>query len=146
MEPVVGTEGTHFVVEAAGCSKEILSDPRRIEQIFKDAAKAAKMTVKASYFFRFSPSGVSGSLIVAESHISIHTWPELGYAAIDVYTCGDSDPEKAVDYILHALGAKHAHVSEIRRGIPEEDGTYTHTILTWEENEGEIRESKPSAI
>jgi len=146
MAPVVGTEGTHFVVEAAGCSEEILSDPKRIEQIFKEAAKAARMTVKASYFFRFRPKGVSGSVIVAESHISIHTWPELGYAAIDVYTCGESDPEKAVDYILHALGAKHAHVSEIRRGIPEEDGTFTHTILTWEEGEKEISENHPANI
>ncbi|MDN5358935.1 MAG: S-adenosylmethionine decarboxylase [Candidatus Diapherotrites archaeon] len=140
MEPVVGTEGTHFVVEASGCSEEILSDPKRIEQIFKEAARAAKMTVKASHFFRFSPKGVSGAVIVAESHISIHTWPELGYAAIDVYTCGDSDPEKAVDYILKAFGAKYAHVSEIHRGIREEDGTFTHTILTWEETEEEIRE------
>ena len=133
MEPVVSTRGTHFIVEAAGCSKEILSDPKRIEEIFINAAKHAKMTVKASHFFRFSPTGVSGAVIVAESHISIHTWPEEGYAAIDVYTCGESDPEKAVDYILQALGAKYAHVSEIHRGIPEDDGTFTHTILTWEE-------------
>lgn len=137
MAPAVGTEGTHFIVEAAGCSKEIISDPKRIEQIFTNAAKRANMTVKASHFFRFNPAGVSGAVIVAESHISIHTWPEEGYAAIDVYTCGKSDPERAVDYILKEIGAKHAHVSEIRRGIPEEEGTYTHTILTWEEAPGE---------
>lgn len=137
MAPVVGTEGTHFIVEAAGCSKEIISDPKRIEQIFTNAAKRANMTVKASHFFRFNPTGVSGAVIVAESHISIHTWPEEGYAAIDVYTCGKSDPERAVDYILKEIGAKHAHVSEIRRGIPEEEGTFTHTILTWEEAPGE---------
>ncbi len=133
MESVVPTVGMHYVVEAAGCSREILSDGRKLEQIFKDAARAARMTVKASHFFRFSPSGISGTVIVAESHISIHTWPEEGYAAIDVYTCGESDPEKAVDYILEKIGAKHAHVSEIKRGISEDDGTFTHTILTWEE-------------
>ncbi|MDN5358874.1 MAG: S-adenosylmethionine decarboxylase [Candidatus Diapherotrites archaeon] len=133
MVPVVGTEGTHYIVEAAGCSEEIISDPKKIEQIFKEAARVANMTVKASHFFRFSQGGVSGAVIVAESHISLHTWPEVGYAAIDVYTCGDSDPEKAVDYILDRIGAKYAHVSEVRRGIPEDDGTFTHTILTWEE-------------
>ncbi|WP_457590805.1 adenosylmethionine decarboxylase [Geoglobus sp.] len=127
------TEGVHIIVEASGCDPEVISDPKKIERIFKDAARHAKMTVKASYFFKFMPTGVSGAVIIAESHISIHTWPELGYAALDVYTCGDSDPEKAVDYILERIGAKHAHVSEVRRGIREEEGTYTHTILTWEE-------------
>ncbi|XAT64250.1 adenosylmethionine decarboxylase [Geoglobus acetivorans] len=133
MTPVVGTEGTHIIVEASGCSPDVLSDPKKIERIFKDAAKHAKMTVKASHFFKFMPAGVSGAVIIAESHISIHTWPELGYAAIDVYTCGESNPEEAVDFILERIGAKHAHVSEVRRGIREEEGTYTHTILTWEE-------------
>ena len=133
MVPVVETEGVHIIVEASGCDPEVISDPKKIEGIFKDAARHAKMTVKASYFFKFMPTGVSGAVIIAESHISIHTWPELGYAALDVYTCGDSDPEKAVDYILERIGAKHAHVSEVRRGIREEEGTYTHTILTWEE-------------
>ncbi len=133
MVPVVETEGVHIIVEASGCDPEVISDPKKIERIFKDAARHAKMTVKASYFFKFMPTGVSGAVIIAESHISIHTWPELGYAALDVYTCGDSDPEKAVDYILERIGAKHAHVSEVRRGIREEEGTYTHTILTWEE-------------
>ncbi|HID08957.1 TPA: adenosylmethionine decarboxylase [Candidatus Micrarchaeota archaeon] len=137
MGAVVSTEGTHIIVEASGCPRDVLSDPKRIEQIFKEAARLANMTVKASYFFRFSPTGVSGAVIVAESHISIHTWPEEGYAAIDVYTCGKSDPERAVDYILKEMGAKHAHVSEIRRGIPEEEGTFTHTVLTWEEVPGE---------
>ena len=136
MGEAVATTGTHIIVEAAGCSRETLTDPEKIEQIFMEAAKLANMTVKASYFFRFSPTGVSGAVIVAESHISIHTWPEEGYAAIDVYTCGESDPERAVDYILRKIGAKHAHISEIKRGIPEEDGTFTHTILTWEEVPG----------
>lgn len=138
MTPVVGTEGIHIIVEASGCNPEVISDPKLIERIFKDAAKHARMTVKASHFFKFAPTGVSGAVIISESHISIHTWPELGYAALDVYTCGDnSDPEKAVDYILEKIEAKYAHVSEIRRGIMEEEGTFTHSILTWEEELGE---------
>lgn len=128
------TIGYHYVVEASGCDPEVLKDPNRIREIFLEAAKVGNMEVKASYFFRFSPTGVSGVVIVAESHISVHTWPEEGYAALDVYTCGEkADPEKAVDYILEKFKAQYAHVSEVKRGIKEEEGTFTHMILTWEE-------------
>jgi S-adenosylmethionine decarboxylase len=130
----IETIGFHYVVEAAGCDPEILGNADKIREIFLEAAKVGKMEVKASYFFKFSPTGVSGMVIVAESHISIHTWPEKGYAALDVYTCGTTaDPEKAVDYILDKLRTQYAHVSEIKRGIEEEDETFTHMILTWEE-------------
>ena len=129
------TIGHHHIVEASGCDPEVLRDPDRIREIFLEAAKVGGMDVKSSYFFRFSPTGVSGVVIVAESHISIHTWPEEAYAALDVYTCGaKADPEKAVDYILERLKARYAHVSEVRRGIKEEEATFTHTILTWEES------------
>ncbi len=129
------TIGFHYVVEAAGCDEEILQSADRIREIFLKAAKIGNMEVKASYFFKFSPTGVSGMVIVAESHISIHTWPEKRYAAIDVYTCGETaDPEKAVDYILEELKARYAHVSELKRGIEEDDETFTHMILTWEES------------
>ena len=128
------TIGYHYVVEASGCDPEVLKDPNRIRQIFMNAAKAGNMEIKASDFFRFSPTGVSGVVIVAESHISVHTWPEEGYAALDVYTCGEkADPENAVDYILEKFRAQYAHVSEVKRGIKEEEGTFTHMILTWEE-------------
>ncbi|MDN5321512.1 MAG: S-adenosylmethionine decarboxylase [Thermococcaceae archaeon] len=128
------TIGYHYVVEASGCDPEVLKDPNKIRETFLEAAKVGNMEVKASYFFRFSPTGVSGVVIVAESHISVHTWPEEGYAALDVYTCGEkADPEKAVDYILEKFGAQYAHVSEVKRGIKEEEGTFTHMILTWEE-------------
>ncbi|MDK2854135.1 MAG: S-adenosylmethionine decarboxylase [Thermococcaceae archaeon] len=128
------TIGYHYVVEASGCDPEVLKYPNKIREIFLEAAKVGNMEVKASYFFRFSPTGVSGVVIVAESHISVHTWPEEGYAALDVYTCGEkADPEKAVDYILEKFGAQYAHVSEVKRGIKEEEGTFTHMILTWEE-------------
>ncbi len=131
----IETIGFHYVVEAAGCDPQILANADKIRQIFLEAAKVGNMEVKASYFFKFSPTGVSGMVIVAESHISVHTWPEKGYAALDVYTCGTkADPEKAVDYILEKFRAKYAHVSEIKRGIEEDDETYTHMIMTWEES------------
>jgi S-adenosylmethionine decarboxylase len=130
----IETIGFHYVVEAAGCDPEILADANKLREIFLEAAKIGKMEVKMTHFFKFSPTGVSGMVVVAESHLSIHTWPERGYAAIDVYTCGTkADPEKAVDYILDQIKAKYAHVSEIKRGIYEDDNTYTHMIMTWEE-------------
>ena len=134
------TIGYHYIVEATGCDPEILADPDRILEVLVGAARSGNMEVKTSYFFKFTPKGVSGVVIVAESHITIHTWPENRYAAIDVYVCGtNSRPEDAIDQILAELGCTYAHVSEIRRGIRDED-VYTHTILTWEET----LEARPS--
>ncbi|MCC6065959.1 MAG: adenosylmethionine decarboxylase, partial [Thermofilum sp.] len=75
------TVGYHYVVEASGCDPEVLGDVNKLRELLLKAAKNARMEVKGSYFFKFSPTGVSGTLIVAMSHISIHTWPEHGYAA-----------------------------------------------------------------
>ncbi len=129
----VDTVGYHYVVEASGCDPKVLGDVDKLKDVLLRAAKSAGMDVKGSYFFKFSPTGVSGTLIVAMSHVSIHTWPEHGYAALDVYVCGTgSNPEKAVYEILSALGAKHAHITEIQRGI-KDNGEFTHIIVTWEE-------------
>lgn len=126
------TVGYHYVVEASGCNPELLADVNRLKELLIKAAKVAGMDVKGSYFFKFTPTGVSGTLIVAMSHVSIHTWPEHGYAAVDVYVCGTaSDPEKAVNEILASLEAKHAHITEIQRGIKDNE-EFTHVIVTWE--------------
>jgi S-adenosylmethionine decarboxylase proenzyme len=70
-------------------------------------------------FHRYNPHGVSGVIVIAESHISLHTWPEYGYAAVDFFTCGEAvDPYKAHDYLKDKLGASAAQVNEVRRGIP----------------------------
>lgn len=128
------TTGSHYIVEASGCNPNVIGDATKIRHILTQAAKAGHMEIKSSYFYRFMPMGVSGVVIVAESHISIHTWPENRYAAIDVYVCGsESNPEKVIDYILDAFGSTHAHVSEVQRGIRDEE-IYTHVILTWEED------------
>ncbi len=129
----VSTVGYHYIIEAFGCEKEILTNLELLREILINSAKISKMSIKGDFFFKFSPEGVSGLVIVAESHISIHTWPDEGYAAIDVYTCGeDSEPEKAVEYVLKKIKAKKAHITELKRGIKDE-GEFTHSILTWEE-------------
>lgn len=127
------TIGYHYIIEAAGCDPEVLGNPDRVRDILTQAAKHGGMGVRTSYFYKFTPKGVSGVVIVSESHISAHTWPERRYAALDVYICGDeAKPEAAIRLFLKELGAKDAHVTEIKRGIQDEDA-FTHVMLTWDE-------------
>jgi S-adenosylmethionine decarboxylase len=83
-----------------------------------DAAIDCGAVVLGDSFHRFSPQGVSGVVIIAESHLSIHTWPEHGYAAVDVFTCGTSvRPEKAAEVLIEKLGSRHHSQVEIPRGV-----------------------------
>lgn len=127
------TIGYHYIVEATGCNPEVLGDPDAMRETLIQAARAGGMGLRTSYFYRFAPSGVSGVVIVSESHISVHSWPEKGYAALDVFVCGEAvKPETAIDFILERLGCRDAHVTEIKRGIQDED-VYTHAMLSWDE-------------
>jgi S-adenosylmethionine decarboxylase len=129
----VSTIGYHYVVEASGCDQAVIAAPSRVQAALQEAARRGRMDVKTSYFYRFSPTGVSGVLVLAESHMSVHTWPEEGYAAVDVYVCGEaSEPEDAIDVLIEAFCARHAHVTEIKRGLRDED-VYTHTFLSWDQ-------------
>ncbi len=128
------TIGEHYIVEASGCNPEIIGDIERVQHILVKAAEKANVRVWAVSFHRFPPNGVSGVIVISESHLSIHTWPEYGYAALDIYTCGEhSKPEEAVNYILEEFKASSVHISEITRGIDEGDQVYYHSIITWEE-------------
>src|SRR3954451_14783572 len=80
--------GVQWTVELMGCDSARLDDVDRIAHDMLQAAKMAQTTVVNSHFHKFSPQGVSGVVIIAESHIAIHTWPEVGYAALDMFTCG----------------------------------------------------------
>jgi len=94
----------------------------------------AGVQIWAISFHRFSPVGVSGVVVISESHLSVHTWPETGYVALDIYTCGeDAKPEAAVEYALGEFGAKNVHITEVTRGLDEGDQVYFHSIVTWEE-------------
>ena len=82
------------------------------------AAIDSGATVLGESFHHFSPQGVSGVVVIAESHLSIHTWPEYGYAAVDIFTCGTSvEPEKAAEVLIEKLGAKNHSLMEIQRGL-----------------------------
>ncbi len=127
--------GHHYIVEASGCDPKIIRSVDKVQQILVKAAEIAKAQVWSISVNRFPPQGVSGVIVISESHISTHTWPEYGYAALDVYTCGNSgDPEKAVLYAVEAFGASTSHITEITRGIEEGDKIFYHSFITWEED------------
>ncbi len=115
------TVSTHLLVEYHGCDKALLDDLDRIESSLRAAAVAAGATVVAAAFHRFAPQGVSGVVVVEESHLSIHTWPEFGYAAVDVFTCGECDPPRAHEFLAEALGAARSEVMSVQRGLPGAD-------------------------
>jgi S-adenosylmethionine decarboxylase len=112
--------GRHVLAELYGCAIEALDDLETVRQYMQDAALAAGAEIRECVFHKFSPQGVSGVVVISESHLAIHTWPELGYAAIDVFTCGEKvDPWDACKYLVDKFQAEHMTASEIRRGIME---------------------------
>lgn len=113
--------GKHLIAEFTNCDIAILDDMEQLEKFMKDSVRISGATIVKSSFHRYNPQGVSGVIVIAESHISIHTWPEYGYAAVDFFTCGESvDPYKAYEYMKEKLNSSVAHVAEIKRGIPSE--------------------------
>ena len=108
--------GQHLLAEYRGCDRELLDDLPAIERLLRRAAELAGTTIVAAVFHPFSPQGVTGVVVVEESHLSIHTWPEHGYAAVDFYTCGECHPERAHDYLCQELCAEQSEVMVIERG------------------------------
>ena len=112
------TMGRHVISELWGCDYNKLNNMQEIEEIFVDAALKAGAEVREVAFHKFAPQGVSGVVIISESHLTIHSFPEHGYASIDVYTCGDRiDPNVAADYIANALDAQICENVELPRGM-----------------------------
>lgn len=110
--------GTHLLVELKDCNSKILNDVKKIEDILVTAAKEAKATIIESRFHKFSPFGISGVVVIAESHLTIHTWPEYGYAAVDIFTCGETlQPSVAASYIVAKLQSKNPSLVEMKRGL-----------------------------
>jgi len=108
--------GNHLLVEIWGGSN--LDNPQVIEDALCQGAVAAGATILHAHFHHFSPySGVSGVVVLAESHISIHTWPERNYAAIDVFMCGDCDPHDSIPTFKRAFQPESIEVTLHKRGI-----------------------------
>ncbi|MEE8110387.1 MAG: adenosylmethionine decarboxylase [bacterium] len=109
--------GRHYLAEYFGCDREILNDVARIEEAMTEAADKSGATIVNSVFHLFNPHGVSGVVVIAESHLAIHTWPEHGFAAADFFTCGEKViPKAALESLKFALKADSYDSREIQRG------------------------------
>lgn len=110
--------GQHLIVELYGCTKEALNDFDLIRSNMLNAAEVCGATIVGEVFHKFSPQGVSGAVVIAESHFTIHTWPELGYAAMDFFTCGETtNPWTAFAMMKEVLKADREVVKEMDRGM-----------------------------
>ncbi len=109
--------GRHVIIELWGCN-EAINDADRVKTAMLDAVKAANATLLNIYVHTFSPQGVTGVAVLSESHLSIHTWPEYGYAAADVFTCGETtQPKAAAEVLRAAFKATQADIKELTRGV-----------------------------
>lgn len=120
--------GRQIMVEFYDCNREILNNQESIREIMIEAARACGAVVVEDVFHTFNPHGVSGVVLIAESHLTIHTWPEYGYAAVDLFTCGNSvNPEVAFEYLEREFKAGHFTAVEMRRGLIKiEEGELLH--------------------
>jgi len=110
--------GNHILLECYGCDAELLKNEIKMEQILTDAAKNAHASVLHTYFHKFEQGeGITGIIALAESHISVHTWPEHNYMAIDVFMCGDCNPLDSISYINQKVLMTHSIQREIVRGV-----------------------------
>ena len=111
--------GKHVILELNDCDRGCISNCEFLRRTLLEACRLAGATILSDSFHVFSPyDGVSGVIIIAESHLSIHTWPEYGYAAVDIFACGDSlHPQRAVDFMVRELRADNHSILELERGI-----------------------------
>jgi len=109
--------GQHYILELYDCDKGICNNIEELKKIMLKAVEIANATVVQTYFHQFSPYGVSGTIVIAESHFNIHTWPEHDFMAIDLFTCGNTlDPDAAKDYLVKATGSQNHEYKVLERG------------------------------
>lgn len=118
--PIVhAPSGTHVLADLSGIAAEKLGSCAELESLLRAAAEAAHARVLFSHFHGFGEGlGVTGVVLLAESHITIHTWPECGFAAADIFMCGSAQPELALTLIKSALQPEASHIHTARRGPP----------------------------
>ena len=110
--------GLHLLLELKECNPQLLDNPYHVRTALYEAAEGVGAHVVGESFHQFSPQGVTGILSIAESHISIHTWPEYNYAAADIFTCGSSfQPRDAAQVLIDLFESRSPEIQEIRRGL-----------------------------
>jgi S-adenosylmethionine decarboxylase len=110
--------GRHLLLELFDCDLDAINNLEAVKGALVEAAKRAQATIVDVVFHEFNPFGISGVVVIAESHLSIHTWPEYRYAAVDIFSCGDVlNPEVAANYLVEAFSAERTSVVELQRGM-----------------------------
>nr|WP_114985768.1 adenosylmethionine decarboxylase [Cyclonatronum proteinivorum] len=110
--------GRQILVEYYDCNSDIINDVSQIESILLEATRKSQASIISHNFHKFSPHGVSGTVVIAESHVAIHTWPEYGYAAVDIFTCGETiDPWIIQEHIKERFESKNVSSLEMKRGM-----------------------------
>ena len=119
LNSTLNSVGRHCILEIYDCPGALLDDQSFVQQTLRQAADIARSTLLGEISHKFEPQGVTALVLLAESHISIHTWPEAGYAAVDVFTCGEHTlPEEACRFIVQRLEAKRHELSTVPRSGP----------------------------
>jgi S-adenosylmethionine decarboxylase proenzyme len=110
--------GEHHLVEFAGCPRHRIATTAAVLPVRERAMEACGATVLGSRVHQFDPAGVTAVVLLSESHVALHTWPEHGYAALDVFTCGPMAPRSAVEEMARGFAATRVQVRVVRRGVP----------------------------
>lgn len=110
--------GRHLLLELFDCDPDAITNLEAVKSALVEAAKRAQATIVDVVFHEFNPFGISGVVVIAESHLSIHTWPEYRYAAVDIFSCGDVlNPEVAANYLVEQFAAERTSVVDVQRGM-----------------------------
>ncbi len=117
MEKLTKEFGKHYLVEFIGCERELLKFVKDVEEPFLRAVKSSQTKIIEHYFHQFEPYGVTGIALISWSHISLHTWPEEGYIALDIFTCGEMYPEKTIEELKQHFSAGKVNQTIIPRGF-----------------------------
>ena len=112
-----GPFASQMLIELHGCNAELLNNPVALKELLLEAVRRGHGTIVTDVFHTFSPHGVSGVIVIAESHVAIHTWPEHGYAAVDIFSCGTKLDHAAIrDWVAAGMGASSVESQELARG------------------------------
>ncbi|MBI2161782.1 MAG: S-adenosylmethionine decarboxylase proenzyme [Candidatus Rokubacteria bacterium] len=110
--------GRHLLIELFDCDPDVINNLEAVKGALVEAARRAQATIVDVVFHEFNPFGISGVVVIAESHLSIHTWPEYRYAAVDIFSCGDMlQPEVAASYLVEQFAAERTSIVEMQRGM-----------------------------
>jgi S-adenosylmethionine decarboxylase len=115
---MVQSLGNHLIIELYDCHHELINNARGVEEALVKAVKISGAKMVQSVFHQFNPHGISGVIVIEESHFSVHTWPEYGYCALDIFTCGDEiDYYSALQFLKEEFQAENLAVTEMKRGL-----------------------------